>query len=428
MYGKVTMGGRRRGNGEGAIYQRESDGKWCASVDLGYINGKRTRKVIYGETRKEVAAKLKALHRDQAAGVNLTPQQQTVKQFLENWLEETVKRQVRVRTYAKYAQDVSHHIVPAVGRLQLAKLTPDHVQKMLNHLSDNGLSHNSVRNVRAALRCALNQALRYGYVMRNVATLVDIPGKVTFKPQPLTYEQSQQLLAAAKGNRLEALFRIALGLGPRKGEILGLRWEDVDLAGATLCISGSLQRQNGKLERSATKTDASVRTIALPPRLVKVLTRHRENQEEERKAAASWTESGMVFTSRIGTPLSPESLTENFKALLKKAGLPKTVRFHDLRHTCATLMIKQGIHPRVVMEILGHSQISTTMNTYGHVLPEVQRDAVNILDELFTEETFGDSGLATPPVTPTTPHGDDPAVSQDVADLLSALEDDVEED
>lgn len=422
------MGGRRRGNGEGAIYQRESDGKWCASVDLGYGNGKRKRKVIYGETRKEVAAKLKALHRDQAAGVNLTPQQQTVKQFLENWLEETVKRQVRVRTYTKYVQDVNHHIVPALGRLQLSKLTPDHVQKMLNHLSDNGLSYNSVRNVRAALRCALNQALRYGYVVRNVATLVDIPGDVTFKPQPLTYEQAQQLLVDAKGDRLEALFRIALGLGPRKGEILGLRWEDVDLIGATLRISGSLQRQNGHLERSATKTEASVRTIALPPRLVKALTQHRERQEAERKTAANWTESGMVFTSRIGTPLSPESLTENFKALLEKAGLPKSIRFHDLRHTCATLMIKQSIHPRVVMEILGHSQISTTMNTYGHVLPEVQRDAVNVLDELFTEVPDDESESAAPATASTSPDSDDQAAVQEVADLLGALEDDIEND
>nr|WP_256439700.1 N-terminal phage integrase SAM-like domain-containing protein [Candidatus Chloroploca mongolica] len=124
----------------------------------------------------------------------MTPQQQTVTQFLKTWLEETVKRQVRVRTYAKYAQDVQHHIIPAVGTLQLTGLTPDHVQKMLNHLADNGLSSNSIRNVRATLRCALNQALRYGYVVRNVATLVDIPGKVTFKAQPLTTVQAQKLL------------------------------------------------------------------------------------------------------------------------------------------------------------------------------------------------------------------------------------------
>lgn len=374
----------RRGHGEGAIYQRESDGKWCASVDLGYINGKRTRKVIYGKTRKEVAEKLKALHRDQAAGVNIAPQQQTVQQFLEHWLEQTVKRTNRPRTYVKYAEDVRHHIIPAIGRHHLAKLTPDHVQRMLNDLDDHGLSHRSIRNVRAVLRCALNQALRYGYIMRNVATLVDVPGDVTFTAEPLTPGQAQRLLETVTGHRLEALYRLALGLGPRKGEILGLRWEDVDFTAATIRICGSLQRQHGRLERSATKTEASVRTLALPPSLATILTRHRARQDAERVACSRWQESGMVFTSTIGTPLSPESLMEHFKASLEKAGLPKTVRFHDLRHTCATLMIKQGIHPRVVMEILGHSQIATTMNTYAHVLPDVQREAVVALETLFT--------------------------------------------
>lgn len=420
---------RRRGNGEGAIYQRESDGKWCASVDLGIVNGKRTRKVIYGATRKEVADKLKALHRDQASGITLTPQQQTVKQFLEIWLEETVKRTVRIRTYEKYAQDATHHIIPALGRHQLAKLTPDHVQQMLNQLADQGLSYRSIRNVRAALRAALNQALRYGYVVRNVATLVDIPGTVTFTAQPLTYGQAQQLLATVKGDRLEALYRIALGLGPRKGEILGLRWEDIDFSSATLRIAGSVQRQNRRLERSATKTEASVRTIALPPSLVAALTRHRACQEAERRAATDWQEHGMVFTSQLGTLLAPESLTEHFKALLAKAGLPKTIRFHDLRHTCATLMIKQGIHPRVVMEILGHSQISTTMNTYGHVLPEVQREAVVELDKLFTEVDAG--AAATDPLPnpapSSAPETANEELRQQAIDLLRTLAHDDED-
>ena len=135
---------KRRGNGEGGIYQRESDGKWCASVDLGFVNGKRRRKVIYGKTRKEVADKLKALHRDQAAGINMTLQSQTVQQFLETWLEQTVKRRNRVRTYEKYVQDIRHHIGPALGRYQLTKLTPEHVQTMLNALVDQGLSHRSI--------------------------------------------------------------------------------------------------------------------------------------------------------------------------------------------------------------------------------------------------------------------------------------------
>ena len=359
---------KRRGNGEGGIYQRESDGKWCASVDLGFVNGKRRRKVIYGKTRKEVADKLKALHRDQAVGINISLQPQTVQEFLETWLEQTVKRRNRVRTYEKYAQDIRHHIGPALGRYQLTKLTPEHVQTMLNALVDQGLSQRSIRNVRAVLRAALNQAMRYGHVVRNVATLVDVPGTATFAAEPLNQEQAQQLLAVVKGHRLEVLYRIALGLGLRKGEILGLRWEDVDLEAATIHITGTLQRQHGRLERSPTKTEASVRRIALPPGLLEMLRQHKQRQDLERTGNDQWQMSGMVFTSTIGTPLAPETLIELFKASLERANLPKNVRFHDLRHSCATLMITRGIHPRVVMEVLGHSQISTTMNTYAHEL------------------------------------------------------------
>src|SRR5215207_8231094 len=289
---------KRRGHGEGGIYQRESDGTWCASVDLGFVNGKRRRKVIYGKTRKEVADKLKALHRDQATGINMTLQSQTV------------KRRNRVRTYEKYAQDIRHHIGPALGRYQLAKLTPEHVQTMLNALVDQGLSHRSVRNVRAVLRAALNRAMRYGHVVRNVATLVDVPGTATFAAEPLNQEQAQQLLAVVKGHRLEALYRIALGLGLRKGEILGLRWKDVDFEAATIQITGTLQRQHGRLERSPTKTEASVRTIALPPGLLEMLRQHKKRQDLERTGNDQWQVSGMVFTSTIGTPLAPETLIE----------------------------------------------------------------------------------------------------------------------
>jgi|ADGO01.1.fsa_nt_gi Site-specific recombinase XerC len=252
------MSDKRRGRGEGSIFRRE-DGTWCASITLGVLNGKRRRKDVYGKTRKEVVEKLQALQRAHAAGMTFS--KLTVKAFLEEWLEQTVKRKNRVRTYDKYAQDIEHHLVPALGHHQLAKLTPSHVQALLNQLEDAGLSHRSIRNVRAVLRCALNQALRFGYVTRNVAALVDVPGSVTFQPVTIDEAQARRLIEATREHRFEVLFRFALGLGLRKGEILGLRWEDVDLAAATMRITGSLQRQRGRLERSATKTDASVRTM-----------------------------------------------------------------------------------------------------------------------------------------------------------------------
>lgn len=375
--------GKRRGNGEGAIYQRESDGRWCASVDLGIINGRRRRKMVYGQTRKEVVEKLRVVQRDHAAGATFA--NLTVKDYLQQWLEQTVKRRNRVRTYERYAGDVNNYLVPELGKHQLAKLTPAHVQTMLNKLADSGLQHRTLRNVRAALRRALNHAMRFGYVVRNVATLVDVPGSVSFTPEPLDDAQARQLLEAIKGHRWELLYRVALGLGLRRGEVLGLRWEDVDFDAATLRITGALQRQRGRLERTAVKTDSSVRTIAIPPGLLSSLHDHQKCQEELRAVAHRWTETGFVFTTSVGTPIEPNEVLRHFKQVVKTAGLPERTRFHDLRHSCATLLIAQGVHPRVVMEILGHSQISTTMNIYAHVLPRVQREAVAGLDALFAE-------------------------------------------
>jgi integrase len=289
---------------------------------------------------------------------------------------------------------VRNYLIPELGNHQLAKLMPAHVQTLLNKLADAGLAHRSIRNVRAALRRALNQAMRFGYVVRNVAALVDVPGEVTFTPEPLDEEQAKRLLDAISGHRWELLYRIALGLGLRKGEILGLRWEDVDLDAATLRITGSLQRQRGRLVRTTTKTEASIRTIALPPSLLTMLTEHKQHQAEMRAVARRWTDTGLVFTSSVGTPIEPSDLSRHFKLVLKEAGLPERTRFHDLRHSCATLLIVMGVHPRVVMEILGHSQISTTMNIYAHVLPRVQREAITGLDALFAETKLRDAEKA----------------------------------
>jgi integrase len=202
------------------------------------------------------------------------PHQQTVKQFLENWLEQAVKRHNRPRTYDKYKHDIAHYILPSIGKQQLAKLTPDHVQRMLYAAADAGLSPRSVSNVRGVLRRALNQALRFGYVTRNVATLVDAPRTTTFTIQMLDEEQARQLLAAVAGHRLEALYRVALALGLRRGEVCGLLWSDVDFENARIKITGMLQRQNGRLERTPTKTKASAATLALPPVLLRALRQH----------------------------------------------------------------------------------------------------------------------------------------------------------
>jgi integrase len=188
--------------------------------------------------------------------------------------------------------------------------------------------------------------------------------------------------------------------------VLGLRWADIDFEKQTLRITGALQRVQGKLERSEPKTRAGARTLLLPDVLVKLLAAHKQRQDEERAFwGAEWQEHDLVFPTERGTPMEPSNLHRHFKLALKRAGLPHATRFHDLRHTCATFLIAQGIHPRVVMEILGHSQISLTMNIYGHVLPETQREATTKVADLF--------GKSTP--MPTAPSSNEPEQTSEAA-------------
>lgn len=239
---------RRRGSGEGSIYQR-ADGSWCAMVDLGMVNGKRKRKFVYGQSRKEVTEKLQQLLSQQQQGVNIAPERLTVGEFLDRWLDQVIKPHRRPRTYSSYADTVRLHLKPRLGHYQLTKLTAIHVQTMINEMAASGGAR-IAQYTRGVLQQALNRAVKWDLVPRNVVLATDRPRVITRQITPLTAEEAQHLLDAVAGHRLEALYRIALSLGLRRGEVLGLRWADVDLATKTLRISGTLQRVQGKLERS----------------------------------------------------------------------------------------------------------------------------------------------------------------------------------
>lgn len=371
--------GRRRGHGEGSIHLRE-DGRWCASVDLGWINGKRRRKYVYGKTRKEVADKLKVIHRDLGAGLDITTDRQTVKVFLERWLSEVVSQRNKVRTYEGYERIVELYLNPAIGHIPIGKLTPQHVQRLVNDLAGKGLAPNTVRNARAVLRRALNQALKWGLVSRNVATLVDTPRIEQQEMSPLNEKQARALLRALKGDRLEALYVLTLSLGLRRGEVLGLRWADLDFDAGTIRVVQTVQRTRTKgLIIVPPKTKSSIRRLSIPPFAVKKLRTHRERQNGVDNPH------GLIFVSTVGTPLEPDNVTHHFKTILKKAKLPDTIRLHDLRHSCATFLLAQGVAPRVVMEYLGHDQISTTMNIYAHVMPENLKEAAARMGELLED-------------------------------------------
>ncbi len=259
------------------------------------------------------------------------------------------------------------------------------MQRLVNDKSQMGLKPKTVRYLLGTLRSALNQAIKWQLVSRNVAQLVDGPRVEQFEIQPLSPDEARKFLASIEGDRLGALYSVALTMGLRQGEALGLRWQDVDLDLGYLRISKQLQRFNGKLHLVEPKTKRSRRSLAMPSAIAQRLSHHQSIQADERRSAGTrWIETGLVFTTPIGTGLEGTAITKDFHRKLAQAGIPQR-RFHDLRHSCATLLLVQGVSPRVVMDVLGHSQIGLTMNTYSHVIPDLRREAARRMDDLILD-------------------------------------------
>ena len=374
--------GKHRGHNEGSIYQRESDGRWVSSVTVA-PGGKR--KYIYGKTRKDVAEKLKIALRDQQQGLPVAIERQTVGQFLEHWIADVVRPSVRPKTHHSYSQVLRLYLKPALGHHQLAKLAPQHVQTMMNNMRARGQSPRTVQYARDVLRQALNQALKWGIVVRNVATLVDPPRSDSQPVSPLSAAEARSFLEHVKSqdSRLWPLIATALMTGLRQAELLGLRWSDVDLEGGTLRVAQTLQRVDGEWQYGEPKSKRSRRTLHLPTGVASALQAQQLRQYEEQLLAGDrWQNWGLVFTSTVGTPLEPSNLNSRLHSLLEDAQLPQQ-GIHKLRHCFASLLIAEGVSPRVVMEMLGHSQISLTMNTYAHVMPTMLEDAARAVDAVF---------------------------------------------
>jgi integrase len=375
------MARARRGHGEGSI-TRLPDGRWQARLDRGWVDGKRVRKAYFGKTRVEAAHKLNQALADKERGLPQIPERLTVAAFLDRWLTNVVKPTVRPKTFVSYEYVCRVHLTPALGRHRLIQLSPAQVQQFMNARVASGLSPRTVAYCRAVLRRALGQAVKWGLAARNVAALVDPPRSDRQEIQPLTPTQAKDFLEAAKGHRLEALFTAALALGIREGEALGLMWEDVDFDRGTISVRRQLQRVNKKLLFVEPKTAKSRRTIVMPTIVVEALRAHRLRQLEERLAVGeAWEEHGLVFTSHWGTPLYPENMGRSLRPLLAQAGCPPQ-RFHDLRHACASLLFAQGLSAKAVMETLGHSQIATTADLYGHMYMELRQEVADRMDAI----------------------------------------------
>jgi integrase len=306
--------------------------------------------------------------------------------LLERWLEIGLPAAaVKQSTRDNYGCVVRRHLIPALGALRLDRLAASHVDALILQKQQQRLSESTVRLIHTVLRRALDYAVRDGLIRRNVAAQVDRPVVGRREAAVLSPADAQELLDAARGDRLFALYAVAIAAGLRRGEALALRWSDVDLEAGSLRVARTLSRHSGGLTFTSPKSDRARRTVPLPEALVKELQAHRVRQAAERlQLRGSWVDHDLVFPSHFGTPLDPRNALRNFGQLVERVNttreatgreaLPKS-GLHTLRHTCASLLLAQGVHPRVVMETLGHSGISITMDTYSHVMPEQQREA-----------------------------------------------------
>lgn len=357
-------------SGSGGQIRQRPNGSWEGR----YWAADGRRRSVYAKTRREAQERLRAALIAADNGVRPIAVRVTVGAWLNEWLESSVAERTRPRTLASYRSTVQRYIEPSIGRIPLAKLEPEDVNRMLRRLRSEGLSPTTVRYAYAVLRIALGRALKSGKVVRNVAMLVDPPAMNKRELHPLTADQVRAFLDSIEGSRHETLYLAAVSLGLRQGELLALRWSDVDLEAGTLTVRHTLRITDGELAEP--KTERSRRTLRLSPGLSASLRAHKARQAAERLAAGRrWRDRGFVFASSVGSPLNASNVTHSFQADLARAGLPRQ-RFHDLRHAFATLQLEDGEELAVISRMLGHANFSTTANVYAHVTPaSLQRSA-----------------------------------------------------
>ncbi|HUG46951.1 MAG TPA: tyrosine-type recombinase/integrase [Candidatus Limnocylindria bacterium] len=378
----------------GTIKKRYA-GSYTVIVDLGRDPGTGRRRQLWRSvkgTKKDAERLLVELLHDRDTGLERPVGRQTVGQYLERWLEDYVAPSLAPRTANDYRRVVRRVLIPALGSLELAALRPSHVQSLYSRLlregradGTGGLSPRSVGIYHQVLHAALHHAVRWQLLPRNPADAVQRPSVPRRELLTLSPEQVSRLLAAADETPIGVLARMAVLTGMRRGELLGLRWRDLDLAAGLANIQQTAQRISGQgwVFRQP-KTRLSRRSVALSPETVRMLSTHRKSQLEARLLAGSaYQDRDLVFATALGTPLEPGTIARTWYRVLTAAGVGH-VRWHDLRHAHATLMLSAGVHPKVVSERLGHASVGITLDTYSHVLPGLQATAAAQLDTLLS--------------------------------------------
>jgi integrase len=373
----ARQGVARRGSGEGSIYPR-GGGRWVSYLRM--PDGRK--KFFTGRTREIVKDRLAEAQRQAQAGRLVMGPDQTLALYLERWLEEGVRHSVRPKTYENYELCV-RRLLPELGRVRLRALTPEHIQHALGNLIHRGLAARTVRQVHMVLRCSLKQAVLWRLIPGNPSDAVKAPRAERKEMRTLSEEQVRSLLTATAGTRHHSLWIFLVTTGVRLGEALGLKWADIDMVEGNATIRRALQRHRGVgMVFVEPKSSRGRRTVPFPPETLAALAAQRIDLNRERSQAGKlWHENDLVFPSPVGRPRDLTYLSYTFHRGLERAGLPR-LRIHDLRHTAATHLLTKHVHPKVVQELLGHSTIAITLDTYSHVMPALAKEASTYMSSL----------------------------------------------
>lgn len=399
--------GRKRANGEGTIYARK-DGRFEGAAYVLMTDGTVRRQRVYGRTRREAFDKLAKIQQLAREGIPMPSESWTVDRYLAYWLEHIVRPISKPKTYEGYEGIVRVHLVPTLGRKRVRSLQASDVRLLLVRAAhrcrccEEGIdarrresqrkccavgrccekypATRRLQQIHAVLRNALQNACKEEILMRNVARLVSVPTPNYRVHRGIDLDHARRLIEESKDDRFHALYVLTLYLGMRRAELLGLRWTDVDIERGSLEIVQTLQRVDGALRFVSAKSRSSERTVPLLGLCLDTLRAHHARQAwEASEARERWTDSGLVFTSTIGTPLEPDNLRRSWYPLRARAGIAAT-RFHDLRHSCVSLLLDLGVPPHIVREIVGHSDIGVTMNIYAHASLDEKHAALRKLD------------------------------------------------
>ncbi|MDX3262658.1 site-specific integrase [Streptomyces sp. MI02-2A] len=370
---------KRNPNGAGSIWQRK-DGRYEARVYVPQPDGTRKRKTVYGSTWEECDTKRQELVRRDRQGIPTPTRSAKLSEWLPYWLEHYIRPRRKLSTYDKYETHVRLYLVTLLGTKRLESLSVADVRRFITRVQ-NEQTAATAKEAHRVLRTALTAAVREELITRNVAALVEPPRVRQQEVRPWSLEETLSFLEAARTDPLYATFVLAIAMGLRRGELVGLRWSDVDLDNRVLYVRQQTQRRRGTLYDDDPKSRRS-RVVPMPALCIAPLRWHRLRQRETfARTGVAWTEAGYVFATRNGRPVEPRNVYRSFTRVAAAAGL-RVVRLHDARHGCATLLTAAGVAPRVIMEILGHSQISITMDVYTHVVHDTQREAISHMDRL----------------------------------------------